>query len=246
MPEGDDGLLLGEGGQTRVGGVTVARREGRRPERHHGVAHVLVEDAAPLADGPRDHAEVAVEQVHHGPRGQLLGHAAEALDVREEHRDRPPLGRLGIVAGGPEERADDARIEILPEGVLDALLGLQLHHHVVERAGQLADLVPGGDRQLDAELAGLDGVRALQQAAEGAGQAMGQHAEEHQPHEGGQAEQDAVEDQHGDLLLVRLASGDPGEVDEGRAGGQRGRVRTRSRSRRIPWPGAAPPRRDRP
>jgi hypothetical protein len=74
-------------------------------------------------------------------------------DVGEEDGDDPTVGVIDLFRAGTDQPGDDARIDELAEGVLDPLLGLQLHDHRVECRCQLADLVAAADRHEPRELA---------------------------------------------------------------------------------------------
>src|SRR5262249_51489248 len=124
--KGGQRVAVSEGGQTRTGGVLVARDEGGRPECHRGIADVLLEDAAVGADLLGDHGEVAVEQLDHGRGCQLLAHRGETFQVGEHDGGYTTLGLLEILLRRVDEPRDDARVDVLAEGVLDPLLRAQL------------------------------------------------------------------------------------------------------------------------
>ena len=123
--------------------MVVAGREGRDPERHDGVADIFVDEAVMGVDDLGDRAEIAVQQIDDGARGELLADAAELLDVGEKDRERAALGLIGTAADQP---ADDARVDELAERVLDALARAQLLDHAIEGQGKLADLVARANR----------------------------------------------------------------------------------------------------
>jgi len=75
------------------GGVGLGDR--RAEERHHAVAHELVEGALVAEEDVYGHAEVGVEEAQHLGRAEALAHGREAADVGEQDGDVPRLTGLG-------------------------------------------------------------------------------------------------------------------------------------------------------
>ena len=94
FPQLPDRSLLRQGGEAGVGGMALAPREGRRPERHQPIADKLVDNAVAGVDGRRHLRKVGVKQLDQGRGGQQLAQAAESFDIGKEHRRDLPLGQV--------------------------------------------------------------------------------------------------------------------------------------------------------
>ena len=105
--------------------------------------------------------------------------AGKSLDVAEQHGHDAAL-TFGGQRRPVDQPFDDARIDIFAEGLAHALLEAQLLDHLIERGGQVADLVLRGDGQRFVETARLDRARALQQPADWTRHAGADHRRKHQ------------------------------------------------------------------
>ena len=94
FPQLPDRTLLRQSGQASVGGMALAARKGRRPERHQPITDKLVDNAVVGMDGRRHLRKVGVKQLDQGRGGQQLAEAAESFDIGKEHRRDLPLGQV--------------------------------------------------------------------------------------------------------------------------------------------------------
>ena len=140
----------GVGRGARRGGRIVVARD---PERHHAVAHVLVDEAALALHLTGQQREVAVEQVGRRLRAEALRHVGVAGDVGEAH------GRRARFRGKPRlafrhQPADQAFRHV-------ALEPAQRLDHGVERARLVVDFADGAGRDafdpVEVEIADLAG-----------------------------------------------------------------------------------------
>jgi hypothetical protein len=128
----------------------------RVPERHDGVADVLVDRALAVDDGVGQRRQEPVHQVGQALRVVLvlLGDRGEAAHVREQHRHDPLLAAEHELLGRLGELLDEHRREVLPEGRAD-LAPLRMGAQVVgedegevdERAGDQRE------RRIDKQIA---------------------------------------------------------------------------------------------
>ncbi len=134
------------------GAVGVVGDDLRRAEHGHQPVALELVDVAALGRDHRHHdLEELVETGDHLLRVCGLGEAAEVLDVAEEDRDVDDLALLGEALA--EDVVGDLVVEVGAEGLADPLALAQAADHLVERSGELADLVGGGDRNGDVEVA---------------------------------------------------------------------------------------------
>ncbi len=96
-----------------------------------------------------DHpGERAIDQADGGLRAQGLRQGGKAPEVGEQDNHLPFLSPQAAGRFGPAQQfPGDAFVHVTPEGIADQVPFLKPRHHVVEAAGELADLVPGRDRQ---------------------------------------------------------------------------------------------------
>ena len=125
-------------------GFTLGERAG--PKGHDGIADKLVDDAVVGADAFGGGGKVAVEQADEVAGGELFPDAAKVGDVGKENRDAAALRHfLELTAGGIDHVGNDPGVQKLAEGLAELLLGFELFDHLVERGGEVADFVLGGD-----------------------------------------------------------------------------------------------------
>ncbi len=86
----------------------------------------------------------------------MLGDGGEARNVGEQHRGLAHLAGQNAFALAPQDGRGDAFVDIAAEGLADALALAQALDHVVELAGEGADLVVRGDGNALAEIAFRD------------------------------------------------------------------------------------------
>ena len=85
-----------------------------------------------------------VDQMDGGLRAQALGQGGETPDVGEQDDHLPFFAAQTAAASGrAQEFPGDLFVHVAPEGIADEIPLLEPRHHVVEAAGQLADLVLG-------------------------------------------------------------------------------------------------------
>src|SRR5262249_47961416 len=205
---------MAQGGETSGGRVVVSGRERWSPEGHDGIADILLKDAVVGADLFREDGKVAVEQLDHSSRGELLANLREPFEVCEEHGGDATLRLIYVVLRGVNELSYDARVHVLAKGVFDPLFRSQLLGHAIEGQGELADLVPAGNRNGHLQISRLNGLGPFHDPPEppnealGAGRAQAQ-AEDHRDYE-----QDDVHAQEASLLRVQVLDRGPGQRDQ--------------------------------
>ena len=148
-----------------------------------------------FVDRRRHDRKIAVHHLHEALRRHLFAHADEAFDVAEQHGHDTALA-LGRERRPADQPFDDARIDIAPEGLADALFQPQLFDHAVEGHRQMADLVLRGDGERAIELAAFDRLRAFQQVANRSGQAGADDDREDKPERGRKRRQNDGRDHH--------------------------------------------------
>ena len=110
-----------------------------------------------------------------------------ALHVAEQDGHHPPLAAGRDQLRPVDQALDDARVDVLAEGLLDLRLEPELGHHGVEGAGEQADLVARGHRHHRVEQALLHGVGAGQQPPHRPRQAAREAAGDQKAQEPGKA-----------------------------------------------------------
>lgn len=133
-----------------------------------------------------DRSEIAVQQVDDGARGQLLADAAEALDVGKKDRE---LAAFGLFGAGSDQAGDDAWVDKLAEGILDALPRAKLLNHAIKRVREIANFVTREDRQRLRNGTSLDGPGADDQLAQTSDDARRSHRADAQANAAGKQEQ---------------------------------------------------------
>ena len=109
--------------------------------RHHRVADELVDGTAALQDAIGDDLEGLVQEGHDVLCLHAVGEVGEAPNVAEEDRDLALDAREGFFVGPLQELVEHVVVDVAPERDLDALLLLERITHLVEGAGERADLV---------------------------------------------------------------------------------------------------------
>ena len=181
----DAALDLDRGGH---GAQRVVGLRNRRAEvGHHRVADEFVDRAAALEDDVGDQLEALVQQADHVVRGQALGEARELADVGEQDRHLALDAGLLLVVAALEQLVQHVVVDVAAERALDALLLLERVAHLVERARQLADLVPRGRRHAHGHVAGREALDADAQPPQRADQQRHEadsreHADHHDHH----------------------------------------------------------------
>ena len=172
---------------------------------HDAVAEELVHDPVVLR-GRVDHQRVEVVEHADDLLGrQPLGQGRESPHVAEEDRDVPALLFQGELLRILQDLVDHLAGDVARERPLDHLLLAKVLRHLVERLGQRADLVPRGNRQVDLEVPGGDGARALDQAHHGPREHGGQPEGPDDPDDDhGGADDDRRVPRGGDRLVDRL------------------------------------------
>src|SRR5262249_60259240 len=115
-----------EGRAAAARGVVFGRRR-RSPERHDGVADVLVEETAVGEHDVGHRLEVLAQYLAEGLGRQLLRDAGEAPDVREEHADEPPLPAQAEPRRLLGDQVGDLVVHVVAEGGADPPLLSLLH-----------------------------------------------------------------------------------------------------------------------
>src|SRR5262249_20291341 len=142
----------GEAGKTRLLRLL---DEGRSPPRHDGVADIFVDNAAMGVDRRRHGREIEVHDLDEAARGDAFGQRRKTLHVAKH--DGPDAALTFARGDSPliDQAIGDARIDVAPERLADALVLAQPLDHAVEGLRELADLVAGGDVDRTVEPASL-------------------------------------------------------------------------------------------
>ena len=161
-----EGAHAGGDGERRPAGPVrlIGNPVRRAPERHDGIAHVLVDDAALGLDAVGHHGEVPVEELGGGVRGHRLGQPAEVDEVGEQHRDLAVARLERVLALQSDQAAHQG-----PRHV--ALEPAQALQHGVEGGGGLVQFVEeaAGNRIHRRQVEVVDLFRSLGEAPHRAG-----------------------------------------------------------------------------
>ena len=164
-----DGALDVDGRPHRRDAMVLAGQ--RHVERgEQAVADEGVDDATMGTDRRQHGLEIVVQHRHQLVRRQVFGDGGEARDVGEQDGGLAGLAGQCAFALAAQDGRGHAFVDIAAERFADLHALAEVLHHPVELSGQLADLVIGGDRHLDVELAPGNLRHGAQQRAERAQQ----------------------------------------------------------------------------
>src|ERR1051325_9592924 len=112
-------------GRESVSGVW----QGRVPESHDRIAHVLVDCAARIMDLFAENGKMFAQQFNQSLRGHTFGDGSKIRNVGKTNRDHPPFAAQTRLEPGGEERADQIRGHVF-------LKGAQTGFHLLRGGGQ--------------------------------------------------------------------------------------------------------------
>ena len=147
---------------------------GRAEDGEHRVPDELVDMAAVASDDRDDALEELVEARHHLGRVGLGGGGGEIAHVDEDQRDLDLLSSRLEVLG--DQVLGDLLVQVGAEGLAQPLPLGQPVDHLVERRGELAELIRGGDRDVLVEVPLADPLGRRLQVLDSGGESTGRAA----------------------------------------------------------------------